>query len=206
MNRTVDRRPDGVYRVMTFNPASNANQESRLRLTEQHRVWRRRVLLRVGVPSLPNLTGSGEGVRVGVREHPADGRVRRRRAAPVGVAPRPQGAQFALVEAAREPFRRRRPALPGEPRQGADRQHRRQAVLAPLTASAVGHRREQVAQLRPRVAHRRRPARPLRSVDRTRPAAPPRPTIADARTSPSAPSADPCTRRCGPTRVQFEAA
>ena len=113
----------------------------------------------------------GQGVRVGVREHPAEGRVRRRRPAPVGVAPRPQNAQFALVEAAREPFRRHRPELPGEPGEGADRQHRRQAVLAPLAAPAVGHRREQVAQraqFRSRVAHRRRPARPLRAVDRIR--------------------------------------
>ena len=35
MNNTVARGPDGVYRVMTFNPASNANQESRLRLVNQ---------------------------------------------------------------------------------------------------------------------------------------------------------------------------
>ncbi len=86
-------------------------------------------------------------------------------------APGPQGAQFALLEAAREPFRRRRPALPREPRQGADRQHRREAVLAPLAAPAVRRRRERVAQraqLRRRVAHRRRPARPLRAVDRIR--------------------------------------
>ena len=35
MNNTVARGPDGVYRVMTFNPASNANQESRLRLVNR---------------------------------------------------------------------------------------------------------------------------------------------------------------------------
>ena len=32
MNNTVARGPDGVHRVMTFNPASNVNQESMLRL------------------------------------------------------------------------------------------------------------------------------------------------------------------------------
>ncbi len=32
MNATVDRGPDGVHRVMTFNPASNADRESMLRL------------------------------------------------------------------------------------------------------------------------------------------------------------------------------
>ena len=35
MNAVVDRGPDGVHRVMTFNPASNADRESRLRLVNQ---------------------------------------------------------------------------------------------------------------------------------------------------------------------------
>ena len=35
MNATVDRGLDGVHRVMTFNPASNADQESMLRLVNQ---------------------------------------------------------------------------------------------------------------------------------------------------------------------------
>ena len=32
MNRTVERNPDGIYRVMTFNPGSNTRQVSRLLL------------------------------------------------------------------------------------------------------------------------------------------------------------------------------
>ena len=35
MNNTVDRGPDWIYRVMTFNPASNVNQRSMLRLINQ---------------------------------------------------------------------------------------------------------------------------------------------------------------------------
>ena len=35
MNAVVDRGPDGVHRVMTFNPASNADRESQLRLVNQ---------------------------------------------------------------------------------------------------------------------------------------------------------------------------
>ena len=35
MNNTVARGPDGVHRVMTFNPASNADRESRLRLVNR---------------------------------------------------------------------------------------------------------------------------------------------------------------------------
>ena len=35
MNAVVARGPDGVHRVMTFNPASNADRESRLRLVNQ---------------------------------------------------------------------------------------------------------------------------------------------------------------------------
>ena len=35
MNATADRGPDGVHRVMTFNPASNAAQQSMLRLVNQ---------------------------------------------------------------------------------------------------------------------------------------------------------------------------
>ena len=111
-------------------------------------------------------------VRVGVHQHPADGRVRRRHPAPRRrVAPRAQRAQLLLVQVPREALRRRRAALPGEPRQRADRQHRREAVLAALPAARVRHRREQVAQrtqLGARAAHRHRPARPLRAVRRIR--------------------------------------
>ncbi len=35
MNNTVERGPDSIYRVMTFNPASNVNQRSMLRLINQ---------------------------------------------------------------------------------------------------------------------------------------------------------------------------
>ena len=35
MNNTVERGPDSIYRVMTFNPASNVNQQSMLRLIDQ---------------------------------------------------------------------------------------------------------------------------------------------------------------------------
>ena len=35
MNNTVERGPDWIYRVMTFNPASNVNQRSMLRLINQ---------------------------------------------------------------------------------------------------------------------------------------------------------------------------
>ena len=38
MNATVDRGPDGVYRVMTFNPGSNADRESRLRVVSRSRL------------------------------------------------------------------------------------------------------------------------------------------------------------------------
>ena len=112
-----------------------------------------------------------QGVRVGVRHHSADRRVRRRDPAPLGAAPRAHRAQLLLVEVPREPLRRRRAVLPGQPRQRAHRQHRREAVLAALAAAAVGHLREQPAQrtqLLARVAHRRRPARPLRTVRRVR--------------------------------------
>ncbi len=86
-----------------------------------------------------------QGVRVGVRHHPTDRRVRWRHPAALGrVAPSTQRTQRLLVEQFREPFRRRRPTQPRQSRQGANGQHCLQPVLPALAAAAVRQRREQL--------------------------------------------------------------
>ena len=133
----------------------------------------RRGVRRLGKPRRrPLAEHLRQGVRVGVRHHPADRRVRRRHpAARDRIAPSAQRAQLLLVEPLREPFRRHRPTQPRQPRQRANGQNRLQPVLPALAAAAVRHRREQLpqrAQLLARVRYLGRAAGPLRAVRRVR--------------------------------------
>ncbi len=112
-------------------------------------------------------------VRVEVRHHPAERRVRRRRQLPrARVPPRPQRPQLLLRQRLRAALRRRRPRTPRQPRQHHQRQHRRQPVHLPLAAPAVRQLREQVPQRTQFVRPPRRRPRlrrtPLRALLRIR--------------------------------------
>ena len=156
-------------------------------------------------------------VRVGVHQHPADGRVRRRHPAPrrPGRATRPARAAPSGPGSSR--------SAPSPPGRAARRAAPARRSPAPSRGGACGPARG-ARPAPPRTGRAANAARRACSAPAptgtTTPGGPPGPPAAaarrgaaPARTSPSAPRAGPCTSRCaarspssGPPRVQFDAA